>query len=207
MVEDSDPAVEAAGPGAGGLTVGEVQETDRAEEDGEEDAWDEGDWEVRSIPTWWPVTAFVLSILGLADASYLTYEHFTQGLPSCPATGIINCAKVTTSAQSHLFGIPVALLGLLFFAAMAVINFPPLWRTRQAWVAWLRLAMVVTGLGMVVYLVSAEVFSIKAICLWCTGVHVVTVALFVLVLATFPTVLAAARARAWAERGDDEAGN
>jgi uncharacterized membrane protein len=179
-------------------------DTDPVDEVEEEQPEDDGDWDAPTVPMWWGVTAFVLSILGLGDSSYLTYEHFTQGLPSCPATGVINCAKVTTSPESHVFHVPVALLGLLFFAAMVVINFPPLWRTRFAWVAWLRLAMVVTGLGMVSYLVWAEVFRIKAICLWCTGVHVVSVALFVLVLATFPTVLAAARARAWEAADVDE---
>ncbi|HUO47597.1 MAG TPA: vitamin K epoxide reductase family protein [Acidimicrobiales bacterium] len=152
------------------------------------------------IPAWWGISAFVLSLLGLGEAIYLTIEHFQGGIPSCPATGVINCAKVTTSPQSYVLHIPVALLGLLFFVAMVVVNVPPLWRIGWRWVAWLRLAMVTTGLGMVVYLVAAEVFSIKAICLWCTGVHVITVALFVLVLATFPTVLGAnAAAEDWAE--------
>jgi uncharacterized membrane protein len=171
----------------------------------EADEEDEGDWaEAPTVRRWWSVTAFVLSLLGLGEAAYLTYEHFTQGLPSCPATGIIDCAKVTTSPESYVFHVPVALLGLLFFAGMVVVNFPPLWRLRYAWLAWLRLGMVVTGLGMVIYLVSAEVFRIKAICLWCTGVHVITVAMFVLIVATFPTVLAAARARAWAEAAVDD---
>jgi uncharacterized membrane protein len=46
----------------------------------------------------------------------------------------------------------------------------------------------VGGMGMVFYLLYAELFSIKAICLWCTAVHVVTFLLFVLVVATFPSM-------------------
>ena len=141
------------------------------------------------VPRWWGLTAFVLSVLGLADSVYLTIEHFQGSIPSCPATGVINCAKVTTSPESYVVHIPVAVLGLAFFAGMVVVNLPMLWRVGLRPLAWLRMAMVTVGLGMVVYLVSAEVFTIRAICLWCTAVHLITVALFVLVIATFPTLI------------------
>lgn len=186
MVEEAEPALDTSA-------------SDEVEDD--EEYW-EGAPAVRG---WWAVSAFALSILGLVDAVYLTYEHFTQGLPFCPENAVFNCAKVTTSKQSYLLHVPVALLGLLFFAAMVVVNFPPLWRTRLAWVAWARMGMATVGLGMVVYLISAEVFSIHAICLYCTGVHVITVLTFVLVLATFPTVLSASRAQGW-EGGAEEDG-
>ena len=92
-----------------------------------------------------------------------------------------------------MFGIfPVALLGLLFYTAMVGINLPPLWRTGGEWgrrIAWARLALAVSGIGFVFYLVYSELFTIKAICLWCTGVHIVTFALFVLIVATFPTMV------------------
>ncbi|MHB8329788.1 MAG: vitamin K epoxide reductase family protein [Acidimicrobiales bacterium] len=140
------------------------------------------------MPRWQVVVALVLSAAGFGDALYLTIDHFTGALPVCSASGLIDCAKVTTSAQSELFGAPVALLGRICFTAMLLINLPPLWRTGRVEVAWARLAMVVGGMGFVVYLLVTELFTIKAICLWCTGVHVVTFALFVLVVATFPAV-------------------
>ena len=43
--------------------------------------------------------------------------------------------------------------------------------------------MAVLGIGFVLYLVSAELLEIKAICLYCTGVHVVTFAQLLLVVA------------------------
>jgi uncharacterized membrane protein len=42
---------------------------------------------------------------------------------------------------------------------------------------------------MVVYLVTTALFTIKKICLWCTGVHVVTFALFVIVVTSTPALL------------------
>jgi uncharacterized membrane protein len=131
-------------------------------------------------------------LAGLGDALYLTVDHFTGTLPVCSANGAINCAKVTTSAQSSLLGVPVALLGLLFFVALVAVNVPPLWRPGGRWsiaLAWARLVLAVGGMGFVVWLVYAEAVLIKAVCLWCTGVHVVTLALFVLVVATFARVV------------------
>jgi hypothetical protein len=43
---------------------------------------------------------------------------------------------------------------------------------------------------MIIYLISAEFFVIKAICLWCSGVHVITFFLFVIIVTTSPVVLA-----------------
>ncbi|HEY7948243.1 MAG TPA: vitamin K epoxide reductase family protein [Acidimicrobiales bacterium] len=136
------------------------------------------------------ITALVLSLLGLADSTYLTIAHFTTNLlaQTCAANSVINCTKVTTSPQSVIVHIPVAILGLAFYVAMTAINLPPLWKTTDVRVAWLRLAMVVSGIGFVLYLIYAELFEIKAICEYCTGVHVVTFALFVLVVVTLPAM-------------------
>ena len=139
-------------------------------------------------PSWWGWLAFVLSLLGFGEGLYLTIDHFTGTLPVCSASGLVNCAKVTTSAQSEIFGIPVALLGLLFYTGMLVVNVPPLWRVPSLIVVRLRLAMTVVGIGTVIWLLSAELFIIKAICLWCTGIHIVTFCLFVLVVSTYPVM-------------------
>jgi uncharacterized membrane protein len=125
--------------------------------------------------------SFVLSLCGLAAAAYLTYEHYTSSTTlACSDKGTINCLKVTTSSYSKQFGVPVALLGLLYFVAMAVLCSPKLWAMsrERPWIGWLRLAASSAGVLMVFFLVWAELFRIDAICLWCTAVHVITVVLF-----------------------------
>jgi uncharacterized membrane protein len=149
------------------------------------------------------IAALVLSLLGLADSVYLTIAHFETNLLSatCSTKGFIDCQAVTTSAQSHLLGIPVAILGLAFYVAMTVINLPPLWKTTDVRVAYLRLAMIVSGICFVLYLLYAELFLIKNLCEYCTGVHVITFALFVLIVATFPSMVQR-DAGAWDGAGD-----
>jgi uncharacterized membrane protein len=126
-----------------------------------------------------------LSLAGLAVATYLTIEHFNTALTlACPDTGRINCQRVTTSHYSHLAGIPVAVLGVVYFAVATALMTPRAWRSTSATLRWTRIGWVSLGLLTVVYLVWAEFFGVNAICLWCTSVHVITFLLFVLVVFT-----------------------
>ena len=142
-----------------------------------------------------PVTTWIISLFALGVSVYLTITHYDTSVTLfCADKGVINCAKVTTSSQSMVFGVlPVAVLGLAFYVFMAVVNSPLGWRFDQAPVRWLRfinqrsirwtrLGSVVVGMGFVLYLVYAEVIQIGNICLWCTSVHVMTFLLFALLV-------------------------
>jgi uncharacterized membrane protein len=123
------------------------------------------------------------SVLGLLDAAYLTFEHYSSSTTlACSDTGTINCLKVTTSSYSKVAGVPVALLGLVFFVVMTALCLPVVWRSANRTVRRVRLAAVTVGMISVIYLVWVELFKVDAICLWCTGVHVLTFVLFALVV-------------------------
>jgi uncharacterized membrane protein len=137
-------------------------------------------------PTWFQWTTWVLSIGGLGVSIYLTIAHFNTAVTlACPATSTVNCEKVTTSPQSYAFGIPVAVLGLAFYVFMAAANSPWAWRVTWPPLRWARVGSVVVGILFVLWLIYAELFKIGAICLWCTSVHVITFALFVLIIFGF----------------------
>jgi uncharacterized membrane protein len=143
--------------------------------------------EARSV-RWAAPIAFPLALIGLGISIYLTYAHFahTTFAGVCPETGHVNCLKVTTSSQSEIFGhIPVALTGLLYYVAMVALVSPWAWRAVNPWIGRLRLAAAVSGIGMVCYLVYVEAVQLKAICLFCTGVHAVTFLLFLTILAAY----------------------
>ncbi len=130
------------------------------------------------------LTTWLLSLFGVGVSIYLTIAHYDASVSLiCSDKGLVNCAKVTTSTQSMVFGIfPVAVLGLAFYVFMALINSPLGWRWDRREVNLLRLGSVVVGMGFVLYLVYAEVIQIGNICLWCTSVHVATFLLFALLV-------------------------
>jgi uncharacterized membrane protein len=141
-----------------------------------------------AVPLWLRLTTFLVSLAGLGVSIYLTIAHFTEStLAGCSETaGLVNCTKVTTSPQSYVFGIPVAVLGLAFYLFMVAIMSPWAWRATRREVHLVRIAALIAGVGFVLYLLYAELFIIGSICLYCTSVHALTFILFVL------TVFAAA---------------
>jgi uncharacterized membrane protein len=132
---------------------------------------------------WVRVAAPLLCLAGLGVSLYLTIAHYNAKVVlACPATGIVNCAKVTESPQSAILGVPVALLGLLYFAAITPLHLPAAWRSESGLVRRARVAAAVAGILMVLYLIYTELFTLDALCLWCTAVHGITFLLFVVTL-------------------------
>jgi uncharacterized membrane protein len=139
---------------------------------------------IKIAPLWFQLVTWALSIAGLGVSTYLTITHYDSSIPlACSDTGTINCALVTHSAESMVFGVfPVAVLGLAFYVFMAAATSPWAWRLKFPALTWIRVASVVVGIGFVLYLVYTELFTLDAICLWCTSVHVLTFLLFILIV-------------------------
>jgi uncharacterized membrane protein len=142
------------------------------------------------VPRWLQWVTLVLSLAGLGVSIYLTIAHYTTKVSlACPNTGTINCQKVTTSAESVVFGVPVAVLGLAFFVFMVAMTTPWFWRGSgplaqlSTLIGRARLVSVIVGIAFVLYLVYTEVITLNmTICLWCTAVHVITFLLFGLIV-------------------------
>jgi uncharacterized membrane protein len=135
-----------------------------------------------ATPSRWTATAGVLmSVLGFGVSGYLTYEHYTSSTSlSCPAAGgRVNCFKVTTSSYSMIHGVPVVILGLVFFAVMAGLQSSPAWRSQRLEIRAVRVVWALLGVGTALWFVYAELFKIDAICEWCTVVHVLSFLLLV----------------------------
>lgn len=124
-----------------------------------------------------------IALGAFAVSLYLAIAHLLDPeLLVCAATSVINCTKVTTSAQSVTMGVPVAYLGVIWSSAMVGLCLPVAWRSRAPWVGVGRLVLAIAGVAYILWLIYAELFLIRAICLWCTVVHVLTFALFVVVV-------------------------
>ena len=139
-------------------------------------------WTLPHTMGWLPFSCLALSVLGLLDAGYQTYTHFSNtGLVGCSAKGD-SCVVVQTSSYAWVFGIPVAVLGLAFFVFMVVINSPQAWRAKNPLIHRLRLAAVVVGMLFVLYLIYNELIRIGQVCEYCTSVHIITFILFALIV-------------------------
>jgi uncharacterized membrane protein len=124
-----------------------------------------------------------LSIAGLAISAYLTLAHYANAPLACVNTGAIDCNAVTTSSFSVVPGtqVPISLLGVLWFATNGVVFALAVARERRT-VAIVQLAGAIAGVAVVLYLVYAEVTVIGRICEWCTLLHVLIVAIFLIAL-------------------------
>lgn len=60
--------------------------------------------------------SLIVAFFGFLDATYLTILHYKNLIPPCTVTS--GCEVVLNSKYAYLFGIPVALLGTLFYLAV-----------------------------------------------------------------------------------------
>ncbi len=138
---------------------------------------------VEPYPAWLAPTTLSLSLGGLAVSVYLTVAHFTSSrILACGSHGFVSCDQVTTSAQSRLLGVPVAILGVAWFLAMAALTTPGAWRGRSRTIGRIRVAAAAAGMAFVLYLLDAELLTIGKLCVWCTVAHVLAFALFALIV-------------------------
>lgn len=120
----------------------------------------------------------VVSIIGLAIAAYTTYIHYAGfGSLLCVGGhgGHSSCQTVQSSQWNNVAGIPVAVLGLLGYAAI-LASFQVRGELGRA--AAFCIALV--GFGFSLYLTYRELFTIHAICEWCVGSAVCMTVLTVL---------------------------
>jgi uncharacterized membrane protein len=108
----------------------------------------------------------VLALAGLAISAYLTWVHYADIEPVC--TGISDCERVQNSDYAELAGIPVAVLGVVGYAAILV---------SLALRVEVTVLLSYTAVGFSAYLTWAELFKIDAICQWCVASAVASVAI------------------------------
>jgi uncharacterized membrane protein len=113
------------------------------------------------------ITLLVLTLLGLAVASYVTYVHYAGIKPACTAGE--SCTKVQTSRYSELEGVPVALIGLIGYVLILLTLLAPDGENTRFALA----ALTVGGFAFSAYLTYRELFSIHAICEECASSAVI----------------------------------
>ena len=111
------------------------------------------------------LVTLLLSLVGIVLAGYLTIVHYRENLLVC---GISSCHTVQASKYAVFLGIPVAVLGLAMYVALAILALVRLWlpfREEQATYGLFILAF--AGVLFSGYLTAIELWVINAICQWC----------------------------------------
>ena len=114
----------------------------------------------------------VLAIAGAAIAAYLTYVHYADVAPICTTGG---CEKVQRSSYAKVAGVPVAVLGLIAYATIALTTLRP-----GLVAATVGAVVALGGAAFSGYLLWAQLGPIGAICQWCLGNDVVIAVVAVL---------------------------
>ena len=124
------------------------------------------------------VTAAVVSLLGLADALYLTVEHVTGQSVRC--TIVAACSEVLSSQYAVMAGVPLALIGAAaYFSVFSLATLAAFgYRIAGMLVALLVSFMFLFSL----WLIYLQAFVIHAFCQFCLFSAAVTTALTVIVL-------------------------
>lgn len=129
------------------------------------------------------ITALIVALFGFVDAVYLTIEHYRGDIPPCSI--VEGCEQVLTSSYSALFGIPVSLVGAIYYLLILVCLFAFLDTKRNIFLKGVR-GLSTAGLLASLGFVYIQAFVIKAYCLYCLISALTTLVVFVLAWFVFP---------------------
>ncbi len=138
---------------------------------------------MRTISRWGSqLLLLVLSLIGVGIAIYLTSVHYENVPLICSTSGLIDCARVISSSYSVVPGtaIPITIPGIgwsLSIASLAIAAIR-IW-PEQRWVRVAQFVLALLGLLGVFYLVYVELVRLHTICLWCTVLHIIILAIFI----------------------------
>jgi uncharacterized membrane protein len=124
------------------------------------------------------ILILLFAFCGLADSAYLAQHEVTNTPLLCNIANLSGCNIVAQSPYSHLFGIPIAVYGILFYAivfvlaALELVVFDRLLRRVLQGLA-------VAGIVCSLYFTFLQVFVIGALCIYCIGSAVIAVLILI----------------------------
>jgi len=130
----------------------------------------------------------ILSLFGLADAAFLTYEHYKQVTPPCTVNHLLpivsDCGKVLRSSYAIMFGVPLAVFGVVqyFFLFLAIILLA-IYR-KKIFAYWVILQSMI-GAVFSLYFMYIQIGILKSICTYCTLSALISFVIFFLVAKFF----------------------
>lgn len=106
-----------------------------------------------------------IALLGIANAGYLAFIALEGVAPTC--TIIKGCELVAASPYAHVFGIPLALFGVLFYTLVLGVASRGIFATPRPRVACFILPLTALGFLLSLYFLYLQAFVIHAFCQYC----------------------------------------
>jgi len=130
----------------------------------------------------------LLALSGIADAAYLTFEHYQQVIPPCTVNRLLpiasDCGKVLRSSYSVMFGVPLAVFGVVqYLLLLTAIILLAVYRKKIS-AYWLILQSMI-GAIFSLYFMYVQLVILKSICLYCTLSAIISFTIFFLVSRIF----------------------
>ena len=127
-----------------------------------------------------------LSLLGLAASGTSTYVHYRlltdrSFISFCDVSSTVSCTQAYLSHYGSFWGIPVAVLGVFFFALVLALATLVGRRNASAGENTPGYIFVLStlALAMVLYLAYASYFVLHTFCILCAGTYVAVIGLFI----------------------------
>jgi uncharacterized membrane protein len=142
-----------------------------------------------------------LTLLGLVASGAATWVHYrlllNPGYVSfCDVSAAVSCTEAYQSSYGSLAGVPVALLGLLWFVLVLALLVAPRSLVAPDTVPTYLFALSTIGLAVVLYLAYGSFVILKTVCPLCVPTYVAVIGLFLISggVMTFPMSQLPARA-------------
>lgn len=101
----------------------------------------------------------VLALAGLLVSCVALREHYRTGVAPCDINERWDCGVVNHSPFAEIAGVPVAVFGILGYAAIAAFALARRW--------WLVLLLTTGAVGFSGYLTYVEARILETYCIWC----------------------------------------
>jgi len=134
------------------------------------------------IPKWLIIGFIIISFLGFLDATYLTAKHYLGG--TIPCSLYDGCNEVAASKYSVIFGIPVALYGVMYYLTALMLSLIYL-DLKSARILTVIPPITLFGVIASAWLVYLQLFVIDAVCIYCMGSAATSTILFIFGLLLF----------------------
>ena len=119
----------------------------------------------------------IVATVGFLDAAYLTIEHYRGGVVPCSITS--GCEQVLTSPYATIFGVPIALIGAIYYLSILLASISFLEGGSMVGVRYI-VSIGAVGFLISLWLMYIQAFILHYFCQYCLLSFAITTTLFIL---------------------------